>query len=166
MSFFLDHSLSWFTCTNYRDLWILNIPIIFVNWTRTYVALNKLSIGSWPSTLVLSLMVFKPSNFTPLFLFWSFSLLQISFRFMLMTWYFITSLGQAFLVKNLGQLSFFIGVELTYLPNGVLITQRKYNSKLLKKIGMTGANIISSPMVALTHLFKTDSPSFDNSILF
>lgn len=37
----------------------------------------------------------------------------------------LASLGQSFPVKDLGSLSYFFGVELTHLPNGILLSQKK-----------------------------------------
>ncbi|KAF5471442.1 hypothetical protein F2P56_008232 [Juglans regia] len=78
----------------------------------------------------------------------------------------IASLSQAFPVKDLGRLSYFLGLELEYLSDGILICQRKYISDLLKKTGMSEANSVSSPMSASIKLSKFDSPSFDDITLF
>lgn len=45
----------------------------------------------------------------------------------------IQSLSRAFLLKDLGQLSYFLGIELDYSTNGIILNQRKYISDLLKK---------------------------------
>lgn len=54
----------------------------------------------------------------------------------------IHSLGQTFPVKDLGKLSYFLGLELDYLTNGLLITQNKYILDLLKKSKTTAVNSI------------------------
>lgn len=63
-------------------------------------------------------------------------------------------------------MSYFFGVKLDHLPNGILLTQRKYISNLLQKTSLSGANSVSSLMVASVSLLKFDSPTFDNSTLF
>ncbi|KAF5451117.1 hypothetical protein F2P56_031412 [Juglans regia] len=78
----------------------------------------------------------------------------------------ISTLGNMFPVKDLGSLSYFLGLEIENLTDGILITQRRYVSDLLQKTNMIGANPISSPMSASTKLSKFDSPSFDNVTLF
>lgn len=78
----------------------------------------------------------------------------------------MSSLSQAFLVTDLGQLKYFLSLQLDYLTNGLLISKRKYIYDLLKKPDMTGTNPISSPMFASTKLSKYDSPKFDNITLF
>lgn len=77
----------------------------------------------------------------------------------------ITSLNQAFPIKDLGRLSYFFGLELEYLLYGIIISQQKYVFELLKKTGMSGANSIPPPMSASTNLSKFNSPSFDNITL-
>lgn len=39
---------------------------------------------------------------------------------------FLEALGYVFPIKDLGKLSFFLGIEIDYLPNGLLLSQRKY----------------------------------------
>lgn len=69
-------------------------------------------------------------------------------------------------MKDLGCLSYSLGLQLDYLPGGMLMSQRKYISDILRKTNMTKANPISSPMFASTKISKFDSPSFDNPTLF
>lgn len=78
----------------------------------------------------------------------------------------ISSPGKAFPIKDLGRLSYFLGVKLDHLPTGILLTQHIYISDLLQKIGLSGANAVSSPMAASVSLSKFDSPTFENLTLF
>ncbi|KAF5459770.1 hypothetical protein F2P56_019690 [Juglans regia] len=78
----------------------------------------------------------------------------------------VNALGQAFPVTDLGQLSYFLGLELKYMPDGVLMSQTKYITDILTKTNMLAANPISSPMSTSTKLFKFDSPTFDNVTSF
>ncbi|KAF5474230.1 hypothetical protein F2P56_006145 [Juglans regia] len=78
----------------------------------------------------------------------------------------VNALGQAFPITDLGQLSYFLGLELKYMPDGVLMSQTKYITDILTKTNMLAANPISSPMSASTKLSKFDSPTFDNVTLF
>lgn len=78
----------------------------------------------------------------------------------------IHSLSLAFLVKDLGSHSYFLSIELNYLPYGVFPNQRKYSTNLLAKTSMTNAKPISLPVVLSPPLSKFDSPAFDNVTLF
>lgn len=79
------------------------------------------------------------------------------------------SLSQAFPVKDLGQLSYFLGVELTHLSNGVLFNQRKCILDIFKKKGhdqcqscfLTNGNFNPSSL----NLTYFDNPTFFRSIV-
>lgn len=47
-------------------------------------------------------------------------------------------LVEKFEVKNLGQLKYFLGIEVAWSQKGIAISQCKYNLDLLKKTGMLG----------------------------
>ncbi|XP_044334532.1 uncharacterized mitochondrial protein AtMg00810 isoform X1 [Triticum aestivum] len=55
-------------------------------------------------------------------------------------------LGNAFEVKDLGPLRYFLGVEIARSSKGVILTQRKYVLDLLNETGMLGCRPIASPM--------------------
>jgi histone deacetylase 1/2 len=55
-------------------------------------------------------------------------------------------LSDPFAVKDLGKLSFFLGVEVTDTNNGVALTQAKYAADLLQKVNMINCEDISTPM--------------------
>ncbi|KAK1647815.1 hypothetical protein QYE76_065620 [Lolium multiflorum] len=55
-------------------------------------------------------------------------------------------LSDSFAVKDLGKLSFFLGVEVTDTDNGVALTQAKYAADLLQKVNMINCKDISTPM--------------------
>ena len=61
---------------------------------------------------------------------------------------FIDILGRKFSLKDLGALSYFLGIEAQLSALGLLLTQRKYINDLLSKCNMTTANPASSPMVS------------------
>lgn len=57
-------------------------------------------------------------------------------------------LHKAFTVKDLGQASYFLGVELLKTENGLYVNQRKYIMDILNDVGLTGAK------PATTHVLK------------
>lgn len=72
---------------------------------------------------------------------------------------FIRKLNATFVLKELGTLDYFLGVEVKHLANGsLLLTQCKYIRDLLAKAYMSEAKGISSPMVSSCKLsrFGTD----------
>lgn len=79
---------------------------------------------------------------------------------------FLEDLSCAFPIKDLGRLAYFLSLELDYLDDGVLLSQRKYILDILRKTNMTDANLISSPMFSSLKLSKFGSPLFDNLTVF
>ena len=53
-------------------------------------------------------------------------------------------LSQQFEMKDLGHLSYFLGLEITYSTDGLYITQTKYISKLLSQAGLTDSKTVDT----------------------
>ena len=59
---------------------------------------------------------------------------------------FVTLLSQQFSLKDLRQLSYFLGVEVLYHPHGLLLSQRRYILDLLARTKMMEAKPIFTPL--------------------
>jgi hypothetical protein len=46
----------------------------------------------------------------------------------------------------LGELSFFLGIEVNHIRNGLVLTQEKYAADLLKKVGMPNCKGVTTPV--------------------
>lgn len=57
----------------------------------------------------------------------------------------ITKLSSKFLMKDLGPLRYFWGIEVQHCESGLLLTQTKYASDLLLKVGMTECKSSHTP---------------------
>ena len=55
-------------------------------------------------------------------------------------------------MKDLRHLSYFLGLEITHFTDGLYITQAKYASKLLCRVGLTGSKTIDTPIELNVHL--------------
>ena len=53
-------------------------------------------------------------------------------------------LSPQFEMKDLGHLSYFLGLEITYSTNGLYITQAKSASKLLSQAGLTDSKTVDT----------------------
>ena len=84
---------------------------------------------------------------------------------------FITSLikhlNNKFSLKQLGQLDYFLGLEVSHLSNGsLLLSQTKYISDLLTKLNMLNANGMPTPMVSSSKLSKVGSAAVEDPTHF
>ncbi|KAJ0826856.1 putative RNA-directed DNA polymerase [Helianthus annuus] len=77
-------------------------------------------------------------------------------------------LKSKFLIKDLGLLKYFLGIEVLKTVDGLCLSQRKYCLDLLSEFGMTGCKPVSNPIEAnhvLTHLCEKDNqPLHDISV--
>jgi histone deacetylase 1/2 len=70
----------------------------------------------------------------------------------------VLGLRQAFAVKDLGALHYFLGLEVARSSVSLRITQHKYAMDLLKRAGLLKCKPVTTPMSATTKLFQLDSP--------
>ncbi|GJR06354.1 retrovirus-related pol polyprotein from transposon TNT 1-94 [Tanacetum coccineum] len=52
-----------------------------------------------------------------------------------------------FKMSMMGQMSFFLGLQISQSPRGIFINQSKYASKIIKKYGMLTSDSVDTPMV-------------------
>uniref|UniRef100_A0A1S3ZHA5 Uncharacterized mitochondrial protein AtMg00810-like n=1 Tax=Nicotiana tabacum TaxID=4097 RepID=A0A1S3ZHA5_TOBAC len=67
-----------------------------------------------------------------------------------------------FHTKDLGQLKYFLGVEVNRSKKGILLSQRKYILDLLAETGKLTAKPCSTPMVPNVYLMKDGGDPFDD----
>jgi hypothetical protein len=58
----------------------------------------------------------------------------------------LQDLQKKFALKDLGDLHYFLGIEVTKLKNGILLTQEKYASDLLQRVGMSNCKPVAIPL--------------------
>lgn len=58
----------------------------------------------------------------------------------------LQDLQKEFALKDLGDLHYFLGIKVTKLSNGILLTQEKYVSDLLKRTGMSDCKSVNTPL--------------------
>ncbi|GAB2272659.1 hypothetical protein Dimus_038986 [Dionaea muscipula] len=79
---------------------------------------------------------------------------------------FIQALASRFSLKDLGQLSYFLGVEATSTAAGLHLTQRKYISDLLVRLQMTDSKPVHTPLASTTVLQLHDGSSLADATLY
>jgi hypothetical protein len=55
-------------------------------------------------------------------------------------------LQSEFALKDLGDLHYFLGIEVKRIPQGIVLSQGKYTSDLLKKVGMVDCKPVNTPL--------------------
>jgi hypothetical protein len=61
-----------------------------------------------------------------------------------------------FALKDLGELHYFLGIEVKRTSEGILLSQEKYAAEILKKVGMMNCKPVSTPMTVLGKLSAHD----------
>ncbi|KAL8152757.1 hypothetical protein V2J09_010517 [Rumex salicifolius] len=67
----------------------------------------------------------------------------------------VSDLATKFSLKDLGPLSYFLGVEVQPTSDGLFLSQRKYVFDLLVKAGMVGCKAASTPLASSVSLLKS-----------
>lgn len=75
-------------------------------------------------------------------------------------------LNKAFSLKDLGQLHYFLGIEVHHTTQGLLLSQTKYIAELLEKAKMSHANSLPTPMISGLQLFKYKGDPFVDRKLY
>jgi hypothetical protein len=78
--------------------------------------------------------------------------------------WFAFSMDSEFEMSMIGELSFFLGLQITQRPDGIFISQGKYLREMMKRFQMEDSKPVGTPMVTGCKLSKDDdSPDVDQS---
>ena len=75
-------------------------------------------------------------------------------------------LSQQFEMKDLGYLSYFLGLEITHSTYGLYITQAKYASKLLSRARLTDSKTVDTPIEVNAHFTPSGGKLLSNFSLY
>ncbi|XP_047177636.1 uncharacterized mitochondrial protein AtMg00810-like [Vigna umbellata] len=73
-----------------------------------------------------------------------------------------TLLNAKFNIKDLGQLKYFVGLEIARSQQGINLSQRKYALELLKDAGLLGCQPVSTPIQLGTKFSKTKGKPYSD----
>jgi hypothetical protein len=78
--------------------------------------------------------------------------------------WFASSMEFEFEISMIGELPFFLGLQITQRPEGMFISQEKYLREMMKRFQMEDSKPVGTPMVTGCKLSKDDdSPDVDQS---
>ncbi|GKC56513.1 retrovirus-related pol polyprotein from transposon TNT 1-94, partial [Tanacetum coccineum] len=60
---------------------------------------------------------------------------------------FANQMTNKFKMSMIGQMSFFLGLQISQSPRGIFINQSKYDSKIVKKYGLHSTDSVDTPMI-------------------
>jgi hypothetical protein len=69
-------------------------------------------------------------------------------------------------MKDLGTLSYFLGLEVTSSTDGYYLSQAKYASDLLSRAGLTDSKTTSNPLETNVKLLATDGELLSDATLY
>jgi histone deacetylase 1/2 len=72
----------------------------------------------------------------------------------------LKKLNEDFALKDLGELHYFLGIEVSKVRDGILLTQEKYANDVLERAGMTQCKPVNSPLSTTEKLSR-----FEGSVL-
>ena len=75
-------------------------------------------------------------------------------------------LSQQFEIKDFGHLSYFLGLEITHSTDGLYITQAKYASDLLSRVGLTDSKTVDTLVELNVHLTPLGGKPLSNPSLY
>ena len=79
---------------------------------------------------------------------------------------FISTLSNQFAMKDLGDLHYFLGLQVTRTPAGIFLSQQKYVADLLHKFHLHTTKPVTTPSVAWTTLSLTDGKLLADAIQY
>ena len=71
-------------------------------------------------------------------------------------------LNQKFKLKDLGELSYFLGLEVARTDKGISLCQRKYTLEILEVVGLLGCKPVKVPMDQNLKLSKHEGSLLDD----
>ena len=69
---------------------------------------------------------------------------------------FSQEMSSEFQMSMMGQMSFFLGLQISQNPNGIFINQSKYANEILKKFGFDSSDSVDTPMIERSKLDEDD----------
>jgi histone deacetylase 1/2 len=127
------------------------VPRAWYSW----LSLKLICLGFKPSKVDVSLFVYNKGGITIYLLVYVDDIVVASSS-IAATKALLKDIQADFALKDLGDLHYFLGTEVKKVCNGILWTQQKYTSDLLRRVGMLNCKPVSTPMSTTDKLSIND----------
>lgn len=71
-------------------------------------------------------------------------------------------LDQCFKLKNMGEIKFFLGLQVARSSKGIFVSQHFYTLQLLEKAGQLGSKVVTTPIELNLRLSKHEGDLVDD----
>jgi len=78
----------------------------------------------------------------------------------------VNILSRTFALQDLGELSYFLGIEIVKQGSDLLLSQRKYILELLERAGLSNSKPVPTPITTTANLSLGDSAPFENPVRY
>lgn len=78
----------------------------------------------------------------------------------------VHGLSHSFPIQDMGQLSYFLGIEITHQGKDILLSQQKYILELLDRVNLSKAHPMPTPISTNANLALGDSPPLDDPVQY
>lgn len=75
-------------------------------------------------------------------------------------------LHDTFSIKDLGKLNYFLGIEVGYQPDGIILIQNKFTGELLSECGLSSFKHVVTPLLVNLKLQASDGTLLPDSSLY
>jgi hypothetical protein len=58
----------------------------------------------------------------------------------------LSDIQSKFALKDLGDLHYFLGIEVSHTKEGIYLSQKKYTTDILQRVGMTTCKLVNTPL--------------------
>jgi hypothetical protein len=103
------------------------------------------SLGFSPSQADISIFYYSKGSVTIFLLVYIDDIIVASLSSSVVT-ALLSDIQSKFALKDLGDLHYFLGIEASHTKEGIYLSQKKYTTDILQRVGMTTCKLVNTPL--------------------